>query len=52
MHERVPIISLDVALPGGIQENILIYEEDNIEDIVEVFSINHRKFLSFKISRT
>ena len=42
--EKVPIISLDVALPGGDQENLLIYDDDNLDDIVEVFSLNHRKF--------
>jgi hypothetical protein len=41
--EKVPIISLDVALPGGDQENLLIYDDDNLDDIVEVFSLNHRK---------
>jgi hypothetical protein len=43
--ERHPIISLDVALPGGDQENILIYEDDNLENIVEVFSLNHCKII-------
>ena len=42
--EKVPIISLDVALPSGDQENLLIYDDDNLDDIVEVFSLNHRKF--------
>jgi hypothetical protein len=34
---------LDVALPGGDQENLLIYDDDNLDDIVEVFSLTHRK---------
>ena len=49
--EKVPIISLDVALPGGDQENLLIYDDDNLDDIVEVFSLNHRKS-SFNLSHS
>jgi hypothetical protein len=38
-----------VDLPGGERENLLIFEEDDIESIVEVFSLNHCKILIFNL---
>lgn len=37
------MIKLEVDLPSGDKENLVIYEDDNLEDIVEIFSYNHRK---------
>jgi hypothetical protein len=36
-------MQVDVDLPGGEKESLLVYEDDNLEDLVEVFSFNHCK---------
>ena len=38
-----PVIQLDVSLPSGRQELLKIYEDDNLEELVNDLSLKHGK---------
>jgi hypothetical protein len=40
-----PVIQLDVSLPSGRQELLKIYEDDNLEELVNDLSLKHGKAL-------
>ncbi len=43
LSNKSPIIHLEVNLPQGQKDHLMIYEDDNLEDLVEIFSNSHRK---------